>query len=138
MSEHFNNLTPAEHERLSLLAEEMGEAIQVIGKILRHGFDSNWEGKLPKTNRELLEQELGDVHYAKGLLCVSGDISNKAIQARAAEKALTVGQFLHHQEELELDLTKPHAFQFKKEVGSGSNAYKICKCGASEGNAIHV
>ncbi len=32
---HFNELTPAEAERLAYLAEECGEAIQIIGKILR-------------------------------------------------------------------------------------------------------
>ena len=34
----FNELSPAEVERLAILAEEMGEAIQVIGKVLRHGY----------------------------------------------------------------------------------------------------
>ena len=54
-----NELTPAESERLALLSEEMGEAIQAIGKILRHGYESTG----PKTivrNRTSLEKELGD------------------------------------------------------------------------------
>lgn len=34
---HFNNLTPGEAERLAMLAEECGEVIQAVGKILRHG-----------------------------------------------------------------------------------------------------
>ena len=37
---HFNQLTPAEAERLALLLEELGEAQQAIGKILRHGYAS--------------------------------------------------------------------------------------------------
>ena len=37
MDDHFNNLTPGEAERLAILAEECGEVIQIIGKILRHG-----------------------------------------------------------------------------------------------------
>jgi hypothetical protein len=32
-----NELSDAEVERLAILAEEMGEAQQCIGKILRHG-----------------------------------------------------------------------------------------------------
>lgn len=40
MPEHFNGLTPAEAERLAMLSEECGEVIQIIGKILRHGYDS--------------------------------------------------------------------------------------------------
>ena len=35
---NFNQLTPAETERLAILAEECGEVIQAVGKILRHGY----------------------------------------------------------------------------------------------------
>lgn len=40
MSDFTNNLTAAEQERLAILAEEMGEALQIIGKIIRHGYES--------------------------------------------------------------------------------------------------
>lgn len=138
MSEHFNELTPAEHERLSLLNEELGEAIQVIGKILRHGFDSNWEGRLPETNREMLEKELGDIGYARELMLLSGDINLDAIRIRQASKALTIGEFLHHQVPCAVDYTKPHKFDLQKETGLPHVEYRICKCGLSEGNVIHV
>ncbi len=36
----FNGLTDAQAERLALLLEELGEAQQAIGKILRHGYES--------------------------------------------------------------------------------------------------
>lgn len=36
---HYNELTPEEHERLSLLMEECGEVVQIIGKIFRHGYE---------------------------------------------------------------------------------------------------
>ncbi len=36
----FNELTPAEVERLSMLAEEAGEVVKAVGKILRHGYGS--------------------------------------------------------------------------------------------------
>lgn len=45
MADHFNGLTPAEAERLALLLEELGEAQQAIGKILRQCSTSS-------TNRE--------------------------------------------------------------------------------------
>lgn len=64
-TQNFNELTPAETERLAILAEEMGETIQVIGKILRHGYDSRnpLEGKTGWTNRANLEKELGGCSY---------------------------------------------------------------------------
>lgn len=37
---HFNRLRESELERLAILAEECGEVIQVINKIIRHGYDS--------------------------------------------------------------------------------------------------
>jgi len=37
---HFNGLSPAEAERLALLAEECGEVVQAVCKVLRHGYES--------------------------------------------------------------------------------------------------
>lgn len=62
MSDHFNQLTPAEAERLAMLAEECGEVIQVVGKILRHGYASCHPANLTVTNKELLVKELQDVN----------------------------------------------------------------------------
>jgi hypothetical protein len=56
MPEYFNKLNPAEAERLSLLLEECGEVLQIIGKIQRHGYGSS--------NRSLLEKELGHIMHA--------------------------------------------------------------------------
>jgi hypothetical protein len=52
--DHFNRLTPAEAERLALLLEELGEAQQIIGKILRHGYESYHPDDPETTNRTLL------------------------------------------------------------------------------------
>lgn len=38
---HFNDLEPGEAERLAILAEEAGELIHAIGKILRYGYESH-------------------------------------------------------------------------------------------------
>ncbi|HCO91067.1 MAG TPA: hypothetical protein DIT40_08855 [Alphaproteobacteria bacterium] len=65
--QHFNNLTPAQAERLAMLAEECGEVIQAVGKILRHGYDSyhpEEAAKFPEnrqTNRDALVRELTDL-----------------------------------------------------------------------------
>jgi NTP pyrophosphatase (non-canonical NTP hydrolase) len=49
-----------ENEIMSILAEECAEVIQSISKCNRFGIDNLKPGK-PKTNREHLEDELGDV-----------------------------------------------------------------------------
>jgi NTP pyrophosphatase (non-canonical NTP hydrolase) len=94
--DHFNGLTPAEAERLAILLEELGEAQQAIGKILRHGYESTHPSGGP-TNRESLERELGDVRYSMISLCDSGDLSKDEIRAQARIKSKKVKQYLHHQ-----------------------------------------
>lgn len=101
MGEHFNRLTPAEAERLALLSEELGEAVQAIGKILRHGYRS-WDPTLParhrKTNRQDLEDELGDVQAAVLMMTRAGDLCGSEIFAAAQRKLERAKPFLHHQE----------------------------------------
>lgn len=95
---HFNQLTPAELERLAVLSEELGEAQQIIGKILRHGYDSyNPIHPEEGTNRQMLEKELGDVRYSMIALCAVGDLSKEAIHAHAKCKAENIKPWLHHQ-----------------------------------------
>jgi hypothetical protein len=59
-SENFNNLTPAETERLAMLAEECAEVIQVVGKILRHGYDSS-NPTIPKEHGVFIPTNFGDL-----------------------------------------------------------------------------
>ena len=94
--EQFNGLTPAESERLYLLLEELGEAQQAIGKILRHGYLSTHpNGGL--NNREQLEKELGDVRHAMIRLCNAGDLDKEEIHDAADKKAIAIVKYLHHQ-----------------------------------------
>jgi NTP pyrophosphatase (non-canonical NTP hydrolase) len=96
----FNGLTPAEHERLAILAEELGEAAQAIGKILRHGYESYHPSHPERgSNRHQLELELGDVSFAISLLTRTGDVSFERINERAFEKAESIKSYLHHQDE---------------------------------------
>ena len=94
--EHFNQLTPAEAERLALLSEECGEVIQAIGKILRHGFESAHPDGGP-TNRASLERECGDVYLSIRMLINAGDMDGDSISRRAEDKAESVNRYLHHQ-----------------------------------------
>lgn len=93
-----NKLTPAQIERLAFLSEELGEAIQAIGKILRHGYKSSHPDIPERCNRENLEKELGHIHLAISMLIEAGDlVSHGNIATYAAGKRLSIGKYLHHQ-----------------------------------------
>lgn len=104
MTQYFNQLTPAQLERLALLGEELAEAGQVIGKIIRHGYESGNPDKLVNqgaagivyTNRMELQKEIGDVLAAMQILINCGDLSNQKISAAKMNKLERVSQYLHH------------------------------------------
>ncbi len=98
MTDHFNRLTPAQAERLAIVAEECGEVVQAIGKILRHGYES-WHPADPDgpNNRERLERELGDLRAVVQMMSDAGDVGALAIQQYAIGKAHRMRPYLHHQ-----------------------------------------
>jgi len=103
-TEHFNGLTEAEQERLAILIEECGEAIQAACKVLRHGYQSRnpkWiasaEHPHPETNRQELERELGDLSHAVVRMVNSGDVSRQVIEERRRSKPVRMLPYLHHQ-----------------------------------------
>ena len=98
MTNHFNDLTEAELERLAILIEECGEVIQAGTKILRHGYESNNRGKLTETNRQALQREIGDLFHAFTRMEVAGDLNREAIHAHASSKPAAIEPYLHHQE----------------------------------------
>jgi len=99
---HFNQLTPAQAERLAMVAEECAEVIQIVGKILRHGYDSHHPNDPLSTNRDLLGRELTDLYAVASALCRDGVPEGSLHdQDRAWMKKL---RFAHHQEELTHDL----------------------------------
>ena len=102
MKEPFNKLRPAEVERLAWLLEELGEAQQAIGKILRHGWLSRDPTKThgsDPTNTETLEVELADVVAAIRAMCDAEDLGADwdFIVKLAGVKRERAKQWMHHQ-----------------------------------------
>lgn len=85
-----------EAERLAFAAEEMGEAIHMIGKTLRHGFDSSHADYNNVSNRELIAHEIGHVLAAIDLL-IASDIKSTTVQLSRERKHETVKQYFHWQ-----------------------------------------
>jgi hypothetical protein len=97
---HFNNLTPAENERLSMLIEEFCEAGQIIGKIGRHGYESyNPYDAEPETNRQLLRKEVLDALGVIALMVERGDMAAFSDEEIQASKVKRASRFTHHQNE---------------------------------------
>jgi len=93
----FNRLNYSEGERLALLAEEMGEALQAIGKILRHGYESYHPDQIDgPNNRQSLTRELGDVYAAIQLMCDTKDVRYIEIIEAKDKKLAKLSKFLHH------------------------------------------
>jgi len=94
MSQHFNQLSPAEAERLAMLAEECGEVIQVVGKILRHGYESHHPADPTTTNRDLLTKELSDLYAVIEMMDADFALIDATAQEQAFAKKM---QYAHHQ-----------------------------------------
>jgi NTP pyrophosphatase (non-canonical NTP hydrolase) len=93
----FNRLTPAEAERLALLAEECGEVIQAVGKILRHGYEST-HPNFTETNRTQLMKEIGDIYAAVSMMTGARDLDPVTINRFSEEKTRKVRKYMHCQE----------------------------------------
>jgi hypothetical protein len=90
------SLTPAEAERLEMLAEEAAEVAQVAMKILRHGYASYHPDAPETTNRALLEWELCDLAAVQLAMMRQVDIGKHgtvAIMDRWGRKL----KYTHHQ-----------------------------------------
>ena len=66
-------------EILLIMQEECAEVTQAISKCFRFGLDNHKPGK-PKTNREHLEEELGDLVAMITLLEMNGVVSQHNIE----------------------------------------------------------
>ena len=91
-----NRLSAAETEMLALIAEEAGEIVQAVGKILRHGFDSRHPRDLNgPDNRERLVRELGDLKAAIVIADQNNIIDAFHVQTAVQDKLARIGQYLH-------------------------------------------
>ncbi len=74
-----------EREVMNILSEECAEVIQAISKCHRFGLDNYKPGK-PKTNREHLEEELGDLLAMVDILQEMDVVSWTGIERAQAAK----------------------------------------------------
>ena len=110
----FNDLTPAEAERLDFIQEECSEVIKAVAKIKRHGFNS-WNPDDPnhEGNRRELVKEIQDVIKAVGLLVLSGDI---ALDDSPSDKQARL-KFMHEQSIDNVHWSYIHFFEKVNEDG---------------------
>jgi regulator of replication initiation timing len=92
----FNGLSPAEHERLTLIFEEASEVVQSVAKVLRHGYHSGHRHYGPGTNRDHLERELGQLEAVIALAVARSDLNGTSVHRYARAKLRDVQQYLHH------------------------------------------
>lgn len=78
----MNNQTK---EAMDILQEECAEVIQAVSKISRFGIDNFKPGK-PKTNREHLEEELGDMLAMIDILVEKGIVSEVHLESAKTAK----------------------------------------------------
>lgn len=98
METFSNKLTDAQIERLAILVEECGEVQQIIGKIIRHGYESyNPFDPQKTTNKRLLQKEVGDLLLAVELLTRSNDLDVTQIAWSNIDKREKIKPYLHHQ-----------------------------------------
>ena len=91
-------MTPAQLERLAILAEECAEVQQIAMKIIRHGYEShNPFDEATRPNRDLLEKELGHIEYISRLMMDERDIRRANIARSSGEKEDSIKPYLHHQ-----------------------------------------
>ncbi len=74
-----------EIEVMNILQEECAEVIQAVSKVNRFGLDNFKPGK-PKTNREHLEEELGDMLAMIDIMLEKNVISLEHLEAAKAAK----------------------------------------------------
>jgi NTP pyrophosphatase (non-canonical NTP hydrolase) len=79
-------------EILSITQEECAEVIQAISKIFRFGLDTEWKGE---TNRQHLEEEIGDLQAMIYLLACNNIISKEGIEISAENKLKKLKEWSH-------------------------------------------
>jgi len=95
-TEFSTNLEPSQTELLAWLAEECGEVVQMVGKILRHGYESYHPARRDgPSNRQKLAEELGNLRLVQIMLIASGDLDVQLIEKSFRAKMDTASKYLH-------------------------------------------
>lgn len=97
-----------------MLAEECAEVVQVVGKILRHGYQSYHPNDLTpvaaggetelvpkmgaKDNRRLLSDELTDLEAVVEMMFETGDLSHPRTGSAISEAISKKLRYAHHQQ----------------------------------------
>lgn len=94
----YNELSAAETERLAILAEECGEVIRIIGKILRFGYASS-NPQSGELNRTQLTNELGDLANIIDMMVKAEDLDINLLDYYQGRKSANIHKWLKHQGE---------------------------------------
>lgn len=86
-------ITPKETETLLITQEECGEVSQVISKIFRFGLD---EAYTDRTNRQRLEEEIGDLLCMVDLLEEFKIIDINLVQEAKTAKRIKLERWTTH------------------------------------------
>ena len=79
----MKQINEANQEILLITQEECAEVTQAISKVFRFGMEDSHNGQ---TNREHLEEEIGDLMCMIDLLIDNGIVSESAVMTAKAEK----------------------------------------------------
>lgn len=116
MSDHLDyyTLSPAQLERIALLAEEAAEVSHIAMKVVRHGYLSQHPVYSGYDNRAQLLKELGDFVGALNILVKSKDLGpeqevRQTLENTAKDKLWNVTPYFHCPENVE------HAVQLRGE-----------------------
>lgn len=80
-----NKMNEQTYEVMAILQEEAAEVIQAVSKCYRFGLDNYKPGK-PKTNRQHLEEEIGDMLAMIDILQKMDEVSFNNIEAAREAK----------------------------------------------------
>ena len=93
------SLTPAQAERLEMLAEEANEVSVACTKILRHGYESrNPDVPDSETNHDALCRELNDLCAIGGKMSLLGDIDGNKNVGNLHDIWQRKLRYTHHQD----------------------------------------
>lgn len=85
-------MSSKENEIMAILAEECGEVVVAVSKINRFGMDNLKPGK-PKTNREHLAEELGDLQAMIDLCIEFGIVGSEQVSVHADNKIMKLKEW---------------------------------------------